>query len=296
MSNLGADHADPRPPGARLAALLDRPGIIRAPGAHDALSGLLARRAGFEALYLSGAALSASLGLPDIGLTTLDELAAATRALYRATGLPVIVDADTGFGGAIAAMRTVRDLEAAGAAAVQIEDQVADKRCGHLDGKTLVSVDEMAAKVAAAHGARQSALVVARADAVAEGLDAVIDRARRYVAAGADIVFADALASEDDFRAVADAVDVPVLANMTEFGKTPHITASRFEELGIRIVIWPASSLRVAARAAEGLYAHIRNNDGTEDLQDRMQTRAELYDTIGYDAYAAIEGDGPGED
>jgi methylisocitrate lyase len=291
MSDLCTDDADRRPPGARLAALLDRPAIVRAPGAHDALSGLLARRAGFEALYLSGAALSASLGLPDIGLTTLDELSAATRALYRATGLPVIVDADTGFGGAIAAMRTVRDLEAAGAAAVQIEDQVADKRCGHLDGKRLVPADEMAAKVAAARQARRDLLIVARTDAIGEGLDAAIGRGRLYVEAGADIVFADALASEDDFGAFADAVDAPVLANMTEFGKTPHITASRFEELGVRIVIWPASSLRVAARAVEGLYAHIRENDGTEDLHDRMQTRAELYDTIGYDAYAAIEGE-----
>ncbi len=290
MTEIGTAERDRRPPGDRLAALLARPGIVQAPGAHDALSGLLARRAGFEALYLSGAALSAGLGLPDIGLTTLDELTGATRALFRATDLPVIVDADTGFGGAIAVMRAVRDLEAAGAAAVQIEDQVADKRCGHLDGKELISADDMAAKVAAACQARASVRIVARTDAVADGLDAVIARARRYVEAGADIIFADALRFEDDFRAVAEAVDVPVLANMTEFGKTPAISAQRFEELGIRIVIWPASSLRVAAHATEDLYAHIRETGGTEGLQNRMQTRAELYDTIGYDAYAAIEG------
>ena len=291
MSHPGADDADPRPPGVRLAALLNRPGIVQAPGAHDALSGLLARRAGFEALYLSGAALSASLGLPDIGLTTLNELSAATRALCRATGLPVIVDADTGFGGAVATMRTVRDLEAAGAAAVQIEDQVADKRCGHLDGKRLVTADEMAAKVAAARQARRDVLIVARTDAAAESMDAAIQRGRRYVEAGADIVFADALGSEDAFRVFADAVDAPVLANMTEFGKTPHISASRYQKLGIRIVIWPASFLRVAARAVEGLYTDIRDHGGTEGVQDRMQTRAELYDIIGYDAYAMIEGE-----
>jgi methylisocitrate lyase len=291
MSRLGADQRDPRPPGARLAALLDRPGIVKAPGAHDALSGLLAKQAGFEALYLSGAALSASLGLPDVGLTTLDELSAATRALFRATDLPLIVDADTGFGGPVGVMRTVCELEAAGAAAVQIEDQVADKRCGHLDGKRLVSAEAMAAKVAAARRARRDIRIVARTDAAAESLDDAIARGRLYSEAGADVVFADALGSEEDFGAFAEAMEAPVLANMTEFGMTPHIAASCFEALGVGIVIWPASSLRVAARAVEGLYAHIRDHGGTEGLVEEMQSRAELYETLGYDAYAAIEGE-----
>ena len=289
MTWLEAGGRAAQPAGARLAALLERPQILQVPGAHNALAGLAAKRAGFEALYLSGGALSASMGLPDLGVLTLEELAAATRALARATDLPVIVDADTGFGEAVNVMRAVHDLEAAGAAAIQIEDQVLPKKCGHLSDKRLIPAADMAAKIAAARRARSHALIVARTDAAAEGLDAAIGRARAYVAAGADIVFAEALTSADAFRTVAAAIEAPLLANMTEFGRTPHFTAAEFEALGCKIVIWPVSSLRVAARAVADLYAHIREHGGAAGLLERMQSRAELYDLIGYHEFEALD-------
>ncbi len=288
MTWLEAGGRDARPAGARLAALLERPQILQVPGAHNALAGLAAKRAGFEALYLSGGALTASMGLPDLGVLTLEELTAATRALARATDLPVIVDADTGFGEALNVMRAVRELEAAGAAAIQIEDQVLPKKCGHLSDKRLIATADMAAKIAAARRARSHALIVARTDAAAEGLDGAIARARAYVAAGADVVFPEALTSADAFRAVAAAIDAPLLANMTEFGRTPHFTAAEFAAFGCKIVIWPVSSLRVAAKAIADLYAHIREHGGTEGRLRQMQSRAELYDLIAYHEFEAL--------
>ncbi|MFQ5973068.1 MAG: methylisocitrate lyase [Alphaproteobacteria bacterium] len=282
---------DQRPPGERLGELIARPGILRAPGVYNALSGLVAREAGFEALYLSGGALTASMGLPDLGVLTLDELARATRSIFRATDLPLIVDADTGYGEALNVMRTVRELEAAGAAAIQIEDQLMPKKCGHLDDKRLVSAEDMATKVAAACRARTAARIVARTDAAAESLEAAIDRLRLYARAGADVVFADALTGEEDFRRVAEAVDAPLLANMTEFGRTPQIDAGRFAELGVRIVIWPVSALRVAARAMTEFYADLYDRGSAEAWLERMQSRDELYETIGYDDYVALDND-----
>lgn len=290
MTWLEARDWDTTPPGERFAGLMERPGIVRIPGAHDAMSGLLAKRAGFECLYVSGAAVTASMGLPDLGILTLEELAFVTRTIHRATQLPVLVDADTGYGEVMNVMRTVRELEAAGAAAIQIEDQVLPKKCGHLNDKRLVTPDEMAAKVAGAARARRHLRIVARTDSFAsEGLDAAIARANRYVEAGADVVFADGLTTADEFRAFSSRARAPLLANMTEFGRTPYMTGAELEALGCRLVIWPVSSLRIAAKAVERLYAALAVEDGTFGLLDDMQTRAELYATIGYHDFEALD-------
>jgi methylisocitrate lyase len=285
-----SDSKDSIAPGERLAQLWRRPGIVAIPGAHNALAALLAKRAGFQALYLSGAALSASLGLPDLGIIGLEELSLFTRAICRAAALPLIVDADTGFGGILNVMRAVRELEDAGAAAIQIEDQSLPKKCGHLNGKRLVAPAEMAAKVAAAVSARRHLRIIARTDAVeAEGLDAAINRARSYLAAGADAIFPEALTGEAMFRQFAAAIDAPLLGNMTEFGRTPYFSARQFEEFGFKMVIWPVSSLRIAARAVEQLYRHLAEEGSAVAMLDRMQTRAELYETIGYHEFEALD-------
>ncbi len=276
--------------GARFRRLIASPEATPVPGAFNALSALIAREAGFEALYLSGAAFSASLGIPDVGLFTLDELVDQTRRIVRASGLPVLVDADTGFGEALNVVRTVKELEEAGAAAIQIEDQVMPKRCGHLAGKSVVPAEEFAEKVRAAAQARSDLVVVARTDAKAiYGMDEAIRRARLYREAGADLIFPEALESEDEFRAMADAVGGPLLANMTEFGKTPYISVDRFGELGYTIVIFPVTALRVAARAMESALADLKR-DGTQVAWlDRMQTRQELYELIEYDGYQDLD-------
>ncbi len=277
-------------PGERLRAQLARPGIVQMPGAHNALAALQARAAGFEALYVSGAAVSASMGLPDLGIMSADDVCHVIRQIVRATGLPVLADGDTGYGEVLNTMQTVRAFEDAGAAAIQLEDQVLPKKCGHLNDKRLVSAAEMANKVAGAVRARRSMLIVARTDAAAsEGMDAAIERARLYVKAGADAIFPEALTSEDMFREFAAAVNVPLLANMTEFGRTPFFTAAQFEEMGYRMVIWPVSSLRVAAKSQEALYASIRDTGGTRAMLGSMQTREELYQTISYGAYEALD-------
>ena len=284
------DAGDRRPAGDRLAALWERPGIVRMPGAHDALAALLAKRAGFEALYLSGAAVSASLALPDLGVLTLDELVFFTRAICRAVDLPLVVDGDTGYGEALNAMRLVRELEDAGAAAVQLEDQVLPKKCGHLSDKRLVSAEDMARKVAAAARATRALRIIARTDAVAsEGLAAAIARARLYVEAGAHAIFPEALQSADDLRAFAAAVRVPLLANMTEFGKTPLLAAEELGRLGYKMVIWPVTALRVAGRAMQECYAELAARGTQAALIERMQSRRELYDVIAYHDYEALD-------
>lgn len=277
------------PAGQRLRELIRRPGIVRVPGAHDGLTARLARRAGFECLYLSGAALSASMALPDLGIIAQDELVHASRMICRAAGLPLIVDGDTGYGEALNVMRLVAELEQSGAAAVQLEDQQLPKKCGHLNDKRLVPAEEMARKIDAARRARSDLVIVARTDAAAVGLEEAIRRARLYVEAGADVIFPEALSSDDDFRAVADAVAAPILANMTEFGRTPYRSAADFERLGCKLVIWPVSSLRVAAKAAGELYSHLAETGETRSLLERMQTRAELYEAIGYHDYEALD-------
>jgi methylisocitrate lyase len=282
---------DREPAGDRLAALWAQPGILGLPGAHDPLAALLARRAGFRALYLSGAGLAASLALPDLGLLALDELTDRTRAITRASGLPVLVDGDTGYGEVLGVVRLVRELEDAGAAAVQLEDQVMPKKCGHLSDKRLVTPEEMARKVAAAARAARHLRIVARTDAVElEGVDRAIARARLYREAGAHAIFPEALRTAEELRAFAGAVPGPLLANMTEFGRTPLLPASELTRLGYRMVIWPVSALRVAARAMEAFYGDLARTGTQGEWLDRMQTRRELYELIGYHDYEALDG------
>ena len=290
MTYLVADNRIPEPAGLRLRQLLERPGILQMPGAYNGLSGLQAKAAGFEALYLSGAAMSASMGLPDLGVLTVDDVCFFVRQIARTSQLPILVDGDTGFGEALNVMHMVQAFEEAGAAAVQIEDQLLPKKCGHLNDKKLASPQDMAAKIAAAAKARRHLQIVARTDAVErEGVDGAIARARLYVEAGADAIFPEALGDAEAFQKFRDAVKVPLLANMTEFGRTPFMTAKQFEALGYKMVIWPVSALRVAAKAQEELYAHIRDDGGAQEMVGRMQTRAELYAAIGYHDYEALD-------
>jgi methylisocitrate lyase len=290
MPFLNAADLPSAPPGARFRALLRPDECLGIPGAHNALAGLMAQRAGFQALYLSGAAMSASMGLPDLGIITVDDVCFFIRQLSRATGLPVLVDGDTGYGEALNVMAMVRAFEAAGAAAVHIEDQVLPKKCGHLNDKKLATRDEMCAKVAAARRARRDLYIIARTDAVAnEGFDAAVTRAKAYLAAGADAIFPEALTSREMFEAFARAVDAPLLANMTEFGRTPFFTREQFAAMGYRMVIWPVSSLRIEARAVGELYAELAARGSAEGMLARMQPRAELYETIGLAAYEALD-------
>ena len=290
MTFFVGENLAPQPAGQRLRALLARDDILRLPGAHSGLAALQAKAAGFEALYLSGAAMSATLGLPDLGILTIDDACFFIRQIVRASDLPLLVDADTGYGEALNVMHMVRSFEDAGAAGVQIEDQVLPKKCGHLNDKRLVSADDMAAKIAAAAKARRHLYIVARTDSAAsEGMDGAVARAEKYLAAGADAVFPEALENEDMFREFAERVKAPLLANMTEFGLTPPFTAEEFQDMGYRMVIWPVSSLRVAARAQEKLYAAIARDGSTEEMLPAMQTRAELYATIGYSDFEALD-------
>ncbi len=276
--------------GERFRALLRRPGIVQIPGAHNGMAALQAKAAGFQAVYLSGAAMTAQMGLPDLGIITVDEVCFFIRQVTRASGLPVLVDGDTGYGEVLNVMHMVRSFEDAGAAAVHIEDQLLPKKCGHLNDKKLADPHDMATKVAAAAKARRHLYVIARTDAAAsEGLDGAVTRAKLYLQSGADAIFPEALSSAEMFREFAERVNAPLLANMTEFGRTPFFTASEFEAMGYRMVIWPVSSLRVANKAQEELYAAIRRDGGTHRMLDRMQTRAELYATIGYTEFEALD-------
>ena len=291
MPYLLASDLPTEPAGKRFRAALQRPGIYQLPGAHNGQAAIQARNAGFEGLYLSGAAMTASMGLPDLGIITVDEVAFFIRQIVRAAGLPLLVDGDTGYGEALNVMHMVRTFEEAGAGAVHLEDQVLPKKCGHLNGKSLVPLPDMAAKVAAAKKAARDLVIVARTDAVGvDGFDAAVERARAYVDAGADAIFPEGLTSREMFERFHAALpDTALLANMTEFGKTPFFTASEFEAMGYRMVIWPVSSLRVANKAQADLYASIRAHGGTREMVDRMQTRQELYDTIGLHDYEALD-------
>jgi len=268
---------------------LSRSSIIQVPGAHDALSAVMAKRAGFECLYVSGAALTAGMALPDLGIMTIDELCFSTRRIFRATRLPLIVDADTGYGEVLNVMRAVRELCESGAAAIQLEDQQLPKKCGHLNDKKLVSATEMAQKIEAARKASKDVVIVARTDAAADSFDDAVARANLYREAGADVIFPEALTTREMFAEAAKKIAGPKLANMTEFGRTPWLTAEEFERLGFQIVIWPASSMRVAAQASLELYQHIRENGGTRELLDRMLTREQLYQAIGYHDFEALD-------
>jgi methylisocitrate lyase len=255
------------------------------------MAALQARAAGFEGLYLSGAAMTASMGIPDLGIITVDEVAFFIRQIARASGLPLLVDGDTGYGEALNVMHMVRTFEQAGAGAVHLEDQLLPKKCGHLNDKKLAAPNDMAAKVAAAAKARRHLYIIARTDAAAsEGIDGAVARAKLYMEAGADAIFPEALNTADMFREFAARMPgVPLLANMTEFGRTPFFTADEFEAMGYKMVIWPVSSLRVANKAQEKLYATLKRDGSTEAMVPEMQTRAELYDTIDLAAYEALD-------
>jgi methylisocitrate lyase len=291
MPYLVADDLPTVSAGARFRALLERPGILQMPGTHNGLAALQAKQAGFEALYLSGAGMSASMGLPDLGVITVDEVCFFIRQVARAGGLPLLVDGDTGYGEALNVMHMVRAFEEAGAGAVHIEDQLLPKKCGHLNDKKLADAHDMAAKVAAARKARRDLVIIARTDAAAsEGIDGAVARAKLFLEAGADAIFPEALVNVDMFRAFAKAMPgVKLLANMTEFGRTPFFTASEFEAMGYRMVIWPVSAFRVANKAQAKLYAAIKRDGGTQNMIGEMQTRAELYATIGYHEYEALD-------
>ena len=275
--------------GERFWTALDAERPLQVVGVVNAYCALLAERAGFRALYLSGAGVAnASFGLPDLGVTNLTDVCEDVRRVCGATDLPLLVDADTGFGTAIGIARTVRDLERAGAAALHIEDQVAAKRCGHRPGKALVETGEMLDRVKAAVDGRTSErfVIMARTDAAAvEGLPAAIERALHYVDAGADMIFAEALATLDEYRQFTAAVAAPVLANITEFGKTPLLTSAELAGAGVRLALYPLSAFRAMSRAAETVYAAIRTGGTQRGVVDRMQTRDQLYDVLGYHEY-----------
>lgn len=291
MPYLIADDLPRAPAGQRFRAALSRPGILRLPGAHNGQAALQARAAGFEALYLSGAAMTASMGLPDLGIITVDEVTFFIRQIARASGLPLLVDGDTGYGEALNVMHMVRTFEEAGAGAVHLEDQLLPKKCGHLNDKKLASASDMAAKVAAAARARRDLVIIARTDAAAsEGIEGAVARAKLYVEAGADAIFPEALTSVEMFREVRAALPgVKLLANMTEFGRTPALTAQQFQDLGYDMVIWPVSSLRVANKAQAKLYEVLARDGATTAMIPEMQTRTELYDTIGLNAFEALD-------
>jgi len=279
------------PAGLRFRALVEGGGILQLPGAHNGMAALQARAAGVAGPSPSRAAMTASLGIPPLGLLTVDEVASFIRQIARASGLPLLVDGDTGYGEALNVMHMVRTFEDAGAGAVHIEDQLLPKKCGHLNDKKLADAHDMAAKVAAAARARRHLYLIARTDAAAsEGIDGAVARAKLFVEAGADAIFPEALATAEMFREFARRMPgVPLLANMTEFGRTPFFTASEFETMGYRMVIWPVSSLRVANKAQEKLYAILKRDGSTRAMLEEMQTRAELYDTIGLAAYEALD-------
>jgi methylisocitrate lyase len=266
--------------------------LLRFPGAFNALTGKLIQRLGFEGVYVSGAALSASMGLPDIGLTTLSEVAMRSHEIARTTSLPTLVDADTGFGEALNAARTVQVLEELGIAGCHIEDQVNPKRCGHLDGKEIVSVTVMCRRIKAAVGARRDPgfVICARTDARAiEGVEGTIARAKAYVDAGADMIFPEALAGAGELEQVRKAVGAPLLANMTEFGKTELLDTGTLSSLGVNVVIYPVTLLRLAMGAVERGLRTIAAQGTQKGLVEEMQTRAQLYELLGYDDYTRLD-------
>ncbi|GED01166.1 methylisocitrate lyase [Bacillus atrophaeus] len=274
----------------RFRSLMSAPGILQIPGAHDAMAALIAKQTGFSAIYLSGAAYTASRGLPDLGIVTSSEMAERAKDLVRAADLPLLVDIDTGFGGVLNAARTAREMLEARVAAVQIEDQQLPKKCGHLNGKQLVSAEEMAQKIKAIKQVAPSLVIVARTDARAqEGLDAAIKRSAAYIEAGADAIFPEALQSESEFRQFGKSITAPLLANMTEFGKTPYYHAEEFEDMGFQMVIYPVTSLRTAAKAFERMFRLIKEQGSQKEGLLEMQTRKELYDTIFYDDYEDLD-------
>jgi methylisocitrate lyase len=275
--------------GARLRAAVDEERPLQVVGTINAYAALLAQRAGFRAIYLSGAGVAnASFGLPDLGMTSLNDVCEDVRRITGASALPLLVDADTGWGAAFNIAKTARDLIRAGAGGMHLEDQVSAKRCGHRPGKALVSAPEMVDRIKAAVDGRTDAsfVVMARTDAHAvEGQNAALERAAAYVEAGADMIFAEALKSLEEYRAFAARIQVPVLANITEFGQTPLFTRGELAAAGVRLVLYPLSAFRAAAQAHVVVYEAIRREGTQKSVVPYMQTRAELYQVLGYEAY-----------
>ncbi|MFD2757141.1 methylisocitrate lyase [Gulosibacter faecalis] len=273
---------------ARLRERLASGELLRFPGAFNPLSARMIERKGFDGVYISGAVLAADLGLPDIGLTTLSEVASRGRQIARVTDLPAIIDADTGFGEPMNVARTIQELEDAGLGGAHIEDQVNPKRCGHLDGKQVVDDDTAIKRIRAAVDARRDPnfLIMARTDIrAAEGLDAALDRAKALVDAGADAIFPEAMRTLDEFAAMRAAVDVPLLANMTEFGKSELFSVDQLRDVGMNLVIWPVSMLRISMGATERALDELTASGHLRDKLDEMQHRADLYDLLDYEAY-----------
>lgn len=277
---------------ARFREDLESGRLLRMPGAFNPLSARLIERKGFDGVYISGAVLSADLGLPDIGLTTLTEVASRGAQIARTTELPTLIDADTGFGEPMNAARTVQEMENAGISGLHIEDQINPKRCGHLDGKEVVGLEVAARRIRAAVEGRRDPnfLIMARTDVRAvDGLEAAKDRAKALADAGADAIFPEAMRTLEEFEAIRAAVDVPVLANMTEFGKSELFTTSQLASVGINMVIWPVSLLRIAMGAAERALDTLNEHGTLTSQLDNMQHRAELYELISYEDYAGFD-------
>jgi len=279
----------PTSAGARLRAALTQERPLQVVGTVNAFSALLAERAGFRAIYLSGAGVAnASFGLPDLGITSLNDVCEDVRRIASASDLPLLVDADTGWGAAFNISRTIADLVRSGAAGCHLEDQVQAKRCGHRPGKALVTPEEMVDRIRAAVDGRSDGqfVIMARTDAHAvEGQQAAIERAQRYVEAGADMIFAEALTTLDEYRQFTATVHVPVLANITEFGKTPLFTVAELASAGVQLVLYPLSAFRAMSKAAEAVYGALRREGTQKHVLDLMQTRTELYDVLGYHDY-----------
>ncbi len=275
--------------GARLRAAMQLEKPLQLPGVINAYAALQAEDAGFNALYVSGAGIAnASYGLPDLGMTSLDNVCEDIRRISGATQLPLLVDADTGWGAVFNIQRTVREFIRAGAAACHIEDQVQAKRCGHRPGKAIVAKEDFADRIRAAVDGRidENFMIVARTDALAvEGIDSAIERAVLAQDAGADVIFAEACTTLSEYERFLAALRIPVLANLTEFGKTPYFTVDELGAIGVSMIIYPLSAFRAMAKAAEGIYATIRNERTQKSVVDRMQTRSELYDVLGYHVY-----------
>jgi methylisocitrate lyase len=271
---------------------LRRPGIVLVPGVFNALTALMAQNLGFKAVYVSGAAVTASMALPDLGLITMDEMVRTVKYIVDAVDIPVIVDIDTGYGEALNVMRAVREFEAVGAAGIQLEDQVLPKKCGHLSGKALIPPEEMAKKVKAAVEARRSPdfVIIARTDAVGvTGFEDAVERANLYLEVGADVIFPEALRTEEEFREFAKRVKAPLLANMTEFGVSPLIPAKRLEEYGYKFVIFPVTALRVAMYAIREVFKSIMEEGTQAAWLSKMFTRKELYELIRYYDYEKLD-------
>lgn len=283
--------------GKRLRSLIDDNQYILTPGVFSPLIAMMAEKKGFKALYFSGAAFSAMKGIPDIGIFTFQELFDAVIEITKMSKLPLIVDVDTGFGEVINVTRTVSDLESIGVAAIQIEDQLFPKRCGHLEGKEIIEPNEFAKKIYAAKSVSKDMLVIARTDARAiEGIDSAIERAKLYKDAGADIIFPEALETEDEFKIFAESVNGDMLANMTEFGKTPYYSADIFADMGYKIIIYPVSGLRTALNAISALFDEIMKTGSQVNLVEDMLTRKDLYNLINYDDYVKMDKSLGGDD